>query len=146
MSLVPVVKNVPYRIIIKQKDQTKSEDIIMAIDDELFCDLLIPNHVYQYDLTLYLLSNNVPRFKYDFTSQAVIKRMNNGVWSSDQQVVMISGGEKTILGNSNQSVAYITGFLTLGAQTSQFAFRWAQSISDGTPATVYAGSKLVVYK
>lgn len=137
---------VSVRSIVKQADESKSEDVVMAADDEL--KISVPSAgAYSFTANIYFIEGIAGALRYDFNFGA--GGYNKDPWNPDVSSLMTATlGEDTavpvVVGSSTliRSIE-VHGFFVAGG-VGTFQFRWRQGASTVDPTVVKAGSSLTL--
>lgn len=135
----------------KQADEAKTSDATLADDAELVF-AMAANTKYMIDLLVLFDTAATPDFKYRHTGPAsptLVRLLRENVvpeataFSSIAVDEAYSSSDVALTGSGDLGgLVRITGIVHNGANSGNFAFQWAQNTSNGSAATVRAGSRL----
>lgn len=138
----------------KAADTSRSSTSTLANDPDLFVTPIV-NAVYAVQLFLMVQGGTVGDMKVDFTFPAGATfpwgfiAYDNGITGAPAAVNAIAFGAPTsgssffnvgLTGAGSQNTVPVYGLLTMGSTAGNLTLQWAQSTSDGTAATIKAGS------
>lgn len=139
-----------WQSVVKQSDQSKTSDASLADDSELTL-ALAANTKYIIEVDIYFSTASTPDIKFRHTGPASPTIVHLERWhivgggSAFAGVTVdtaYSASDIAIDGSGAAGVLHIRGVIHNGANAGTFAIQWAQNTSNGTAATVRAGSQI----
>jgi len=134
--------------VVKTADEVITSDSTLSDDAELVIALQA-NKVYHFYGSMYYKSGSTPDIKFacSIPAGATARRINDN-WTAlvkrNTSDFTVSSG--AIAGTGNTDVQVYEGFVIMAGTAGNFAFQWAQNISNAGETTVFAGSHIVVWE
>jgi hypothetical protein len=146
------------KVVIKQADESTSEDTTLSNDAELYA-YLPPNSMFRIEaIIMYYSASATPDLKCDFatggddkvTDKISIGPATTNSSTIDTNVIMktngIGGDVSYGADGSLISCIYEEFIIKSGVNGNLINFRWAQNVSNATAITIKAGSHLIITK
>ena len=138
--------------VVKGADESVTSSTTLQNDDELLA-ALETNTDYSFEARLYVVSATTPDFKMTFTVPAAATlawwgtiTYGDGAAVNGIGIQTISGTAKSFIWSGTDGYITVFGSVRNGANAGNLTLQWAQDTSNGTAATVKAGSTLSITK
>ena len=139
----------PFGLVIKSVDESITSSTTLQDDNELLIALLA-NKRYFFILSIYVVSNTTPKFKFAITvpSGTTNARINNvldgGVTA--RGTAAIDATTSIGLSGTSQKGIICQGYVLTDSTAGNLTLQFAQTVSDAEATTVKAGSTLLIWE
>lgn len=131
-------------MVLKLVDQTKSEDAVLADDNELFIGL-DANSKYMFDIVLYHYVASAPDMNLTIAAPSGATGQFFFDQDSNQALIYSFGTVNTVLGLNANRAWHLTGYVAT-TTAGNLSVQWAQAVSGVGNVTIYAGSSIRLTK